>query len=192
MDDPGGESKVLGQLQSGQEQQSRPASGDGSGFAPTHADIPNVSNTNDLQSLRNYVEDQREQMQSIIGGMQSDLKRLVRAFDKSSITNFPSHEVELGGNTRNTSAIGCHDQSQPLYGMQPQIGSKPADLHMPGPSARERGPSGPATVGPIFNELPRHAPEPQHMAHNLNYPVRPFAYNDGRSAYNHGRSGSMS
>jgi hypothetical protein len=70
-------------------------------------DIPNVSNTNELQSLKNYVDEQREQMQNIIA----------RAFDKSSIANFPSHEVELGGNTRNTSAVGCHDQSQPLYGM---------------------------------------------------------------------------
>jgi hypothetical protein len=69
------------------------------------------------------------------------------------------------------------------YPEQPQIGSKSADLHMPGPSARERGPFGPATAGPIFNELPRHAPEPQHMAHNLNYLVGRSAYNDGRSAY---------
>jgi hypothetical protein len=161
-------------------------------------DIPNVSNTNELQSLKNYVDKQREQMQNIIGGMQNDYRRLVRAFDKSSIANFPSHEVELGGNTCNTSAIGCHDQSQPLYGMpidtypkQPQIGSKSADLHMPGPSARERGPSGPATSGPIFNKLPRHAPGPPHMAQNLNYPIGRSAYNDGRSAYNHGRSGYM-
>jgi hypothetical protein len=100
---------------------------------------------------------------------------------------------------RNTSAIGCRDQSQPLYGMpmdtypeQPQIGSKSADLHMPGPSARERGPSGPAIAGPIFNELSRHAPKPPHMAQNPNYPVGPSAYNDGRSAYNHGRFGPMS
>ena len=78
------------------------------------------------------------------------------------------------------------------YPKQPQIGSKPADLHMPGPSARERGPSGPATVGPIFNELPRYAPEPPHTAQNLNYPVGPSAYNNGRSAHNHGRSGPMS
>jgi hypothetical protein len=130
--------------------------------------------------------------------MQSDVKRLVRAFDKSNIANFPSHEVELGGNTRNISATGCHDQSQPLYGMpmdtypeQPQIGSKSADLHMPGPSARERGPSGPTTVGPIFNELPRYAPEPPHTTQNINYPVGPSAYNDGRSAHNHGRFGPM-
>jgi hypothetical protein len=151
-------------------------------------DIPNVSNTNKLQSLKNYVDEQREQMQNIIGGMQNDYRRLVRAFDKSSIANFPSHEVELGSNTHNTLAICCHGQSQPLYGMsmdtypeQTQIGSKSANLHMPGPSARERGPSGPATARPIFNELPRHAPEQQHMSQNLNYPVRPSAYNDGRS-----------
>jgi hypothetical protein len=79
-------------------------------------DIPNVSNTNELQSLKNYVDEQREQMQNIIGGMQNDYRRLVRAFDKSSIANFPSHEVELGGNTRNTSAIGCHDQHNPFMG----------------------------------------------------------------------------
>jgi hypothetical protein len=133
-------------------------------------DIPNVSNTNELQSLKNYVDEQREQMQNIIGDMQNDYRRLARAFDKSSIANFPSHEVELGGNMCNTSAVGCHDQSQPLYGMsmdtypeQPQIGCKTADLHMPGPSARERGPSEPATVGPIFNEVHRHTPEPPHM-----------------------------
>jgi hypothetical protein len=167
-------------------------------FRPT-PDIPNVSNTNELQSLRNYVDEQREQMKNIIGGMQNDYRRLVRAFDKSSIANFPSHEVELRENTRNTSAIGCLNQSQPLYGMsmdtypeQSQIGSKSANLHMPGPSARERGPSGPATAGPIFNELPTHVPEPHRFAKNSNYPVGPSAYHDRRSAYNHGRSGYMS
>jgi hypothetical protein len=61
-----------------------------------------------------------------------------------------------------------------------------------GPSARERGPSGSAAVGPIFNELPRHAPEPPHRAPNLNYTVGRSAYNDGRSAHNYGRSGPMS
>jgi hypothetical protein len=158
-------------------------------------DIPNVSNTNELQSLKNYVDEQREQMQNIIGDMQNDYRRLARTFDKSSIASFPSHEVELGGNTRNTSTVGCHDQSQPLYGMpmdtypgQPQIGSKSADLHMSGPSARERGPSGPATVGPIFNEVPTHALEPPHMTQNPNYPVGRSAYNDGRSRYISGQS----
>jgi hypothetical protein len=35
-------------------------------------------------------------MQNIIGGMQKGYRRLVRAFDKSTVANFPSHEVELG------------------------------------------------------------------------------------------------
>jgi hypothetical protein len=88
----------------------------------------------------------------------------VRAFDKSTVADFPSHEVELGENTRNSSATGCHDQSQPLYGMpmdtypeQPQIGSKLADLHMSGPSTHERGPSRPVMV------IPRYASEPPHV-----------------------------
>jgi hypothetical protein len=38
-------------------------------------------------------------------------------FDKSTIANFPSHEVELGENARNSSDTGCHGQSQPLYGI---------------------------------------------------------------------------
>jgi hypothetical protein len=80
-------------------------------------DIPNVSNTNELQSLKPYIDEQREQMQHIVGGIQKDYKRIVRVFDKFTFANFPSHEVELGENTRNASAIGCHNQSQPLYGM---------------------------------------------------------------------------
>jgi hypothetical protein len=141
-------------------------------------------------------------MQNIIGGMQNDYRRLVHAFDKSTVANFPSHEVELGENTRNSSATSCHDQLQPLYGMpidtcprQPQppkhIGNKLTDMHMTGPSARERGPSKPATAGPIFNELPRYAPELQRTEQNLNYPIGPSAYGDRRSAYNHGRSGHI-
>ena len=55
---------------------------------------------------------------------------------------------------------------------------------MSGLSAREGGPSGPATAGPIFNELPRYASEPPHATQALNYPVKP-------SAYDHGRSGHM-
>jgi hypothetical protein len=48
-------------------------------------DIPNVSNTNELQSLKAYMNEQREQMQHIVGGIQKDYKRLVRAFEKSNI-----------------------------------------------------------------------------------------------------------
>jgi hypothetical protein len=72
------------------------------------------------------------------------------------------------------------------YPEQPQppthIGNKLVDLHITGPSARERGPSGPATTSSIFTELPRHAPKQPRTAETLNYPV-------GRSAYPTGRSG---
>jgi hypothetical protein len=50
-------------------------------------------------------------MQNIIGDMQNDYRWLLHAFDKSTIANFPSHEVELGENMRDSSATGCHDQS---------------------------------------------------------------------------------
>jgi hypothetical protein len=103
------------------------------------------------------------------------------------------------GNTRNSSATGCHDQSQPLYGMaidtypkQPQppthIGDKLADLRMSELSAHERRPSGSAASGPIFNELSRHALEPPCTAQTLNYPVRRSAYNNRRSGHMVGQS----
>jgi hypothetical protein len=131
---------------------------------------PNVSSTNELQSLKDYIDEQREQMQHIVGDIKNDHKRLVRALDKSTIAKLTAHKVELGEYTRNSSATGCHDQSQPLYGMpidmylgqqQPptHIGDKFVDLRMSRPSAREHGPFGPATSDPIFrSELPRPAP----------------------------------
>jgi hypothetical protein len=67
---------------------------------------PNVSDMNELQSLKAYINEQRDQMQHIIGGMQNDYKSLVRAFDKSTIANFPLHAVELGEDTRESSATG--------------------------------------------------------------------------------------
>jgi hypothetical protein len=164
---------------------------------------PNVSSTNELQSLKAYIDEQREQMQRIVGDIQKDHKRLVCAFDKSTIANLPSHEVELREYTRNSSATGCHDQSQPLYGMpidmylgqqQPptHIGNKFADLRMSGPSARERGPSGPAATDPIFrSELPRPAPKPPHTVQTLDNPFGPSAYDARQSEYNVGRSGHM-
>jgi hypothetical protein len=100
-------------------------------------------------------------MQNIIGGMQNDYRRLVRAFDKSSTANFPPHEVELGGNTRNTSAIGCHEQSQPLYGMpmdtypeQPQIAVNQSIYTCPGrPHVSADRPSQPQS-GPFLMSYP--------------------------------------
>jgi hypothetical protein len=127
----------------------------------------------------------------------------VRALDKSTIANLPSHEIELREYTRNSSATGCHDQSQPLYVMpidmylgqqQPSthIGDKFADLRMSEPSARERGPSGPAASDPIFrSELSRPAPKPPHTVQTLDNPFGSSAYDARQSKYNVGRSGHM-
>jgi hypothetical protein len=43
--------------------------GDKSGFAQPTTNTPNVSNTNELQSLKAYIDEQREQMQHIVGGI---------------------------------------------------------------------------------------------------------------------------
>jgi hypothetical protein len=122
--------------------------------------------------------------------------------DKSTMANLPSHEVELRDYTHNSSATGCHDQSQPLYGMpmdiyprqrQPptHIGDKFADLRMSGSSARRRRPSGPMAADPIFrSKLPRPAPKPPHAVQTLDSPFGPSAYGARRSAYLTGQAGT--
>jgi hypothetical protein len=54
---------------------------------------PNIE-TNKIQSLRVYIDEQREQKQQIIGVCKNDYKRLARAFVKFVFTNFPPHDVE--------------------------------------------------------------------------------------------------
>jgi hypothetical protein len=72
------------------------------------------------------------------------------------------------------------------------IGDKFADLHMSGPSARERGPSGPAAADPIFrSELPRPAPKPPHDVQTLDNSFGPSACGARQSEYNVGRLGHM-
>jgi 3-methyladenine DNA glycosylase AlkC len=72
---------------------------------------PNVSSTNELQSLKAYIDEQRDKLQHIVEDIQNNHKRLVCALDKSTMANLPSHEVELREYTCNSSATGCHDQS---------------------------------------------------------------------------------
>jgi hypothetical protein len=175
---------------------------DPASFRPT-PDIPNVSSTNELQSLKAYIDKQREQLQRIVGDIQNNHKRLVRALDKSTTANLSSHEVEWREYTHNSSATGWHDQSQPLYGMpmdvyprqrQPptHIGDKFADLRMSEPSAHGREPSGPAAADPIFrSELPRPTPKPPHATRTLDNPFRPSAYDARQPEYNVGQSGHM-
>jgi hypothetical protein len=72
------------------------------------------------------------------------------------------------------------------------IDDKFADLGTSGPSARERGPSGPAATDSIFrSELPRPTPKPPHAMQTLDNPFKPSAYGATQSEYNVGRSGHM-
>jgi hypothetical protein len=63
-------------------------------------------------------------MQQIIWGMQYDYKRLTHTFDKSTIANFPTHEVESEAQMHGSSAANWHDQPQPLYRMSMNTNSK--------------------------------------------------------------------
>jgi hypothetical protein len=72
------------------------------------------------------------------------------------------------------------------------ISDKFVDLRMSGPSARERGPSGPAAADLIFrSELSRPAPKPPHVVQTLDNPFGLSAYGARQSEYNVGRSGHM-
>jgi hypothetical protein len=62
------------------------------------AATPKVSETNEIQSLRSYIDEQWEHMQQIIGDIQDDYKMLARVFYKSVVTNFPTHEVKTKEN----------------------------------------------------------------------------------------------
>ena len=67
------------------------------------------SETNEVQSLRSYIDEQREQMQQIIWGMQNNYKRLARTLVKPVVTNFTLYEVETRENARDSSATDWHD-----------------------------------------------------------------------------------
>jgi hypothetical protein len=129
--------------------------------------------------------------------MEEDYKRLPRAFDKSDVTSFPSHEGKTRENTRDPSTANWHDQSQPLYGMsmdtypgQPQL---PAHIGRKArPPAPECGLSGPAVVGPVFQtKLPKSALGPPHFTQTLIDYFRPSTYMVGQSEYITGLYGYM-
>jgi hypothetical protein len=77
-------------------------------------DIPNVSNTNELQSLKNYVDEQREQMQNIIGDMQNDYRRLARCWNLLSAARRPTRVN--GGDNRVTCSGAIALLISPLTG----------------------------------------------------------------------------
>jgi hypothetical protein len=127
--------------------------------------------------------------------MQDDYKRLARAFDKSTIVNFPTHEVESKEKCMIYRLQIGTTNPQPLYRMptnayseQPQlsvqIGGKSTDLRRARPSAHQRGPSGPTTTGPIFQTEPlKSVSGPLYSTQTLTDTHGPSAYKARSSAY---------
>jgi hypothetical protein len=104
------------------------------------------------------VDERRELMQQILGGVQEDYRRLTRVFDKSAITNFSSHDFETKENPQYPSAANGHMPS-PNYFMGRRLTLTPDSyiLHLYGKQPvpmRTGGRSGLAADGSI----PRNEP----------------------------------
>jgi hypothetical protein len=69
---------------------------------------PNVSKSDDVHTLRVFVDEQREQFQQLVEGMQNDFKRMTHVFEKFVAPNFPSHNIDA---TQDSSATNRHSQS---------------------------------------------------------------------------------
>jgi hypothetical protein len=104
-------------------------------------------------------------MQQILGGVQEDYTRLTRAFDKSIISSFPSHDVQTKDNLQDPSAANGYAQSQPLYGVLmnsyseqshplPPIWEEQTPLCTTGQSRPESGRSGLVAVDSVPHDEP--------------------------------------
>lgn len=133
-------------------------------FLPTtHA--PNVSKPDDMQSFRQYIDEQHDQFKQYMGGMEESFKKLTRAYGKSVVSNFPSHEIDAKAATHNSSNLNGHSQTQPSYVVsmnsytgQPQppppVWDKPTVLPTTRPSRTELGLSAPLADGPVVCDGP--------------------------------------
>jgi hypothetical protein len=123
--------------------------------------IPNVSKPDDIQSIKQYVDHQQNQMKQQIGGLEESIRKLMCTLEKSVASSFPSYETSNKISMSNTSATNGDSQPQPLYGMPmnsypekipplPSLFGKSAPLDTVGPSKLLPGQSGPYADRPAF------------------------------------------
>jgi hypothetical protein len=93
--------------------------------------VPNVSKPDDIQSIKQYVDQQQNQMKQHIGGLEESIRKLTRTLEKSVAPSFPSYETSNSISMSNTSATNGDSQLQPLYGIP--MNSYPGQ--MPPPSS---------------------------------------------------------
>jgi hypothetical protein len=58
--------------------------------------VPNVSKPGDIQSIKQYVDQQHNQMKQQIGGLEESIRKLTRTLEKSVAPSFPSYETSAG------------------------------------------------------------------------------------------------
>jgi hypothetical protein len=116
--------------------------------------VPNVSKPDDIQSIKQYVDHQQNQMKQQIGGLEESIRKLTRTLEKFVAPRFLSYETSNMISMSNTSATNGDFQPQPLYGMLmnsypgqiPPLSSllgRSAPLNTVGPSELLPGPSDP-------------------------------------------------
>jgi hypothetical protein len=66
--------------------------------------VPNVSKPDDIQSIKQYVDHQQNQMKQHIGGLEESIRNLTRTLEKSVAPSFPSYETSNRISMSNTSA----------------------------------------------------------------------------------------
>jgi hypothetical protein len=106
--------------------------------------VPNVSKPDDIQSIKQFVDHQQNQMKQQIGGLEESIRKLTRTLEKSVAPSFPSYETSNRISMSNTSTTNGDSQPQPLYGMP--MNSYPGQVPLP-PSLLGRSASL-DTVGP--------------------------------------------
>jgi DNA-binding transcriptional regulator YbjK len=79
--------------------------------------VPNVSKPDDIQSIKQYVDHQQNQMKQQIGELEESIRKLTRTLEKSIAPSFPSYETSNRISMSNTSATNGDSQPQPLYYM---------------------------------------------------------------------------
>jgi hypothetical protein len=77
--------------------------------------IPNISKLDDIQSIKQYVDQQQNQMKQQIGGLEESIRKLTRSLEKYVAPSFPSYETCNRISMSNTSAINGDSQPQSLH-----------------------------------------------------------------------------
>jgi hypothetical protein len=58
--------------------------------------IPNLSKPYDIQSIKQYVDQQQNQMKLHIRGLEESIRKLTRSLEKSNAPSFPSFQTTIG------------------------------------------------------------------------------------------------